>query len=226
MGLGKTIKKAVQKPIKDVKKGMDKSFKKGITSLVKVFKKIVIPLMAALNKVLKFMKFIGDILKNVLKKITDFALSIYAYIRCVIRIISNFQKCVIFYILDVIKYLILYFPLLIVQIVMILCKMKIPNMKDLKKIIYQLDKLLSWPASIQYDCFTCKKVKETPRRMKLVNTLMNGAENFFKKSNINFHFITILLFSLSLFILIVNYLVSFIITSNRIKKEVPLNPAS
>ena len=213
MGLGKTIKKAVQKPIKDVKKGMDKSFKKGITSLVKVFKKIVIPLMAALNKVLKFMKFIGDMIKNVMKKITDFALSIYAYIKCSIRILLNFQKCIIFYILDILKYLVLYFPLLIVQIVMMMSKMKMPNMKDLKKIIYKIDQFLKWPDSIHYDCYSCKKKKNAPRKLKIMKQLGNYAEKIFHKSNINFHFITILLFSLSLFIVIVNYFMSFIIKS-------------
>ena len=73
------------------------------------------------------------------------------YIECSIRIIGNFQKCIFFYLLDVLKYVILFVPLIIVSFLTGF------DLKTLKEVFAKIDSLLAWSATIQYDCYSCKK---------------------------------------------------------------------
>ena len=110
--------------------------------------------------------------KGPLKKLIDF----FKLVKCYSRIAGNFYKCFIFYLLDIVKYLILFLPILGYSIIT-----KTSVVKNTKTVAH----FLRWSDKTLYQCYLCKKKKQSGRNMSFWKKLKEEA--FGKGKNFSSH---------------------------------------
>jgi len=173
--------------MKFVKK-LPKTMSKAVTGPIKGL--IVTPAVKFIKAVIKFIKpFLNMIIKIVMTVVNIFKMAVF-YLQCSIKLLTNSYRCIIFYFLDTLKYIFIYLLTMVAINIFSMTgawpkKWSWPNVKKM------YDKNLSWPNSIQNDCYRCVNKKEA----KKVN-ILDELKKFFANKNENnskFNFLFFLL---------------------------------
>ena len=156
MGIGKTVKKTVDKAFKkpfESLKRVGNGIANFITDVVLEFfiefgKNVMSPIMKGVNGIVRGFNILKGWVMTAINFATGIFDLIFFYIKCTIKLLTNFYKCAMFYVLDIVKYVIIYLPIFIILNILGL-------RKQWNKFQTELDKVMGWPNGVQNDCYRC-----------------------------------------------------------------------